>query len=61
VGIATLILITLLPASFAINPNMEISKIAEQVNALSFKVEQINKSSLSEHDAKIAKKIQLDI
>ncbi|MBP9811873.1 inorganic phosphate transporter [Candidatus Gracilibacteria bacterium] len=61
VGIATLILITLLPATFAINPNIEISKISEQVSSLSLKIEQINKGSLSNHDAEIAKKIQSDI
>lgn len=61
VGIATLILITLLPATFAINPNIEISKISEQVSSLSLKIEQINKWSLSNHDAEIAKKIQSDI
>ena len=61
VWIATLIIITLLPASFAINPQFELHTISEQVNSLSVKVEQVKSDSLSKHDAQIVQKIKSDI
>ncbi|NRH20930.1 inorganic phosphate transporter [Candidatus Gracilibacteria bacterium] len=47
VGIATLILITLLPANFAINPNMDIKGLNNDIQVIEKTLTQVNVESLS--------------
>lgn len=50
VGIATLIIITLLPAYFAINPNMDINQFNSDIQVIEKTLTQVNESSLSESE-----------
>ncbi len=47
VGIATLIIITLLPAHFAINPNININDLNHDIQVIEKTLTQVNESSLS--------------
>lgn len=48
VGIATLIIITLLPAQFAINPNMDVGNLNRDIQVIERTLTQVDQSSLSE-------------
>ncbi len=54
VGIATLILVTLVPWSFAINPNFDKVALEKTVSAIESQIQSVNMNSLSQGDAKNA-------
>ncbi len=58
VGIATLILITILPASFAINPDIQISDLKEDITIVERVLGQIDRSTLSPEEQKNIEKTE---
>lgn len=61
VGIATLILITLLPASFAINPDVQPKDLQKDIATIENVFTQIDQSKLSEEEKKLVLETQAQI
>ena len=59
VGIATLILVTLIPGSFAINPNLDITTLSQNVESVSIQVTQIDANKLPTKEALLASDIKI--
>ena len=59
VGIATLILITLIPSAFAINPKLDMNKLSENVHAISTQVAQIDTNKLPIREAELTGNIKI--
>ena len=61
VGIATLILVTLIPGSFAVNPDLNNSVIQEKVTTISTQIAAIDVHALSTNDARMTTQIKKDL
>ncbi|MDD2693631.1 MAG: inorganic phosphate transporter [Candidatus Gracilibacteria bacterium] len=59
VGIATLILITLIPSAFAINPKLDMNTLSENVHAISTQVAQIDTNKLPTREAELTGNIKI--
>lgn len=59
VGIATLILVTLIPGSFAINPNLDMELLSKSVNTISTQVVQMDANKLPTQEALLASDIKI--
>lgn len=59
VGIATLILVTLIPGSFAINPNLDMELLSKNVNTISTQVVQMDANKLPTQEALLASDIKI--
>lgn len=59
VGIATLILVTLIPGSFAINPALDMGILSKNVNTISTQVAQMDANKLPTQEALLASDIKI--